>query len=86
MSQLFKEKFIRKVKINVFFNNLGPFAAALVNRYSFRIVALIGSVIAIISNFCTSLSTNLVTVICVYGIVGGIGNGMIYISGVIAVI
>lgn len=68
-----------------FYLIVGPFASALANRYGFRLVAIIGSVLGsvafVISYFATS-----VTFLCIsYGVLGGIGFGFIYVPAVITV-
>lgn len=64
---------------------LGPLGAALVNRFGFRIVGITGSIIAIISTLGASWSQSFEAVVVIYGVIGGIGNGMVYICGIIAV-
>ncbi|XP_058802122.1 monocarboxylate transporter 3 isoform X2 [Phymastichus coffea] len=66
-----------------FYLMAGPFVSALANRYGFRLVAIVGSVIAclsfVLSHFATSIEFMYVT----YGIMGGIGAGLIYVPAVI---
>lgn len=63
----------------------GPFIAALVNRYGYRKIGVIGSFIAAGSCFLTSYTTSLYVCIIAYGIIGGLGYGMIYVPSVIVV-
>ncbi|XP_063225635.1 monocarboxylate transporter 3 isoform X2 [Bacillus rossius redtenbacheri] len=61
----------------------GPFVSALANRYGFRLVTIAGSAIATAA-FVASLSASSLELLCLtYGIVGGIGFGMIYVPAVI---
>lgn len=64
---------------------LGPFAAALVNKFGYRIVGIIGTVLASASTAVSVLCNNLTTISLLYGIIGGIGFGMIYMTAVVAV-
>ncbi|XP_011504318.1 PREDICTED: monocarboxylate transporter 12 isoform X2 [Ceratosolen solmsi marchali] len=61
----------------------GPFVSALANRYGFRSVAILGSLVAccafVLSYFATSIEFMYVS----YGILGGIGAGLIYVPAVI---
>lgn len=63
----------------------GPFVSALSNRYGFRTVTIVGSVLGAtslsLSIFATSVEFLYVTV----GIIGGIGFGLVYVPSVIAV-
>ncbi|XP_014205911.1 monocarboxylate transporter 4 [Copidosoma floridanum] len=62
----------------------GPFVSALANKFGFRLVAILGSVIAslafVLSYFVTSIEVMCLT----YGVLGGIGAGLIYVPAVIA--
>ncbi|KAI4464034.1 monocarboxylate transporter [Holotrichia oblita] len=61
----------------------GPFSAALVNRFGFRWVVSIGCVVSSASCFCTGLSARWYQMILAYGVLGGIGFGMMYVSAII---
>ena len=65
---------------------VGPIVSALTNRYGCRIVCMIGSVIAtvafILSAFCSNSVSNLMFT---YGVLGGIGFGLIYLPAVVCV-
>lgn len=71
-------------RINTFLF-LGPFAASLVNNYGYRIVGIIGSIISIASIFVTSFSKSIYLIHFIYGVMGSIGFGLIYMPAVIAV-
>ncbi|KAJ8674038.1 hypothetical protein QAD02_005300, partial [Eretmocerus hayati] len=66
-----------------FYLMAGPFVSALANRYGFRSVAVLGSVIAcsafVLSHFARSINVMFLS----YGILGGIGAGLIYVPAVI---
>ncbi|XP_075227171.1 uncharacterized protein LOC142327751 [Lycorma delicatula] len=61
----------------------GPFVSALANRYGFRLVTILGSIIACIAFVISSFATNVEFLILWYGIIGGIGFGMIYVPAVL---
>ncbi|XP_076251310.1 monocarboxylate transporter 5-like [Rhynchophorus ferrugineus] len=63
----------------------GPFASAIANRYGFRLVALIGTVLGTAA-FVLSYFARSVEFLCItYGLLGGIGFGFIYVPSVITV-
>ncbi|XP_063991262.1 monocarboxylate transporter 14 [Diachasmimorpha longicaudata] len=66
-----------------FYLMAGPFVSALANRYGFRLVAMVGSVIScvafILSSYCSSVELLCIT----YGLIGGVGGGLIYVPAVI---
>uniref|UniRef100_A0A8D9BUH3 Monocarboxylate transporter 12 n=1 Tax=Cacopsylla melanoneura TaxID=428564 RepID=A0A8D9BUH3_9HEMI len=61
----------------------GPFVSALANRYGFRTVSIIGSVLGGLSFVVSSFSTSVEFLYVSYGIMGGIGFGLIYVPAVI---
>ncbi|CAB3367154.1 Hypothetical predicted protein [Cloeon dipterum] len=63
----------------------GPFVSALSNRYGFRAATILGAVLGAIG-FSVSYFADSVTFLYLsYGIVGGVGFGLIYVPAVIAV-
>ncbi|XP_060523862.1 monocarboxylate transporter 12 [Cylas formicarius] len=63
----------------------GPFASALANSYGFRLVAILGSLVSA-SAFGLSYFATSVEFLCItYGVLGGIGFGLIYVPSVIIV-
>ncbi|RZB40364.1 monocarboxylate transporter 10 [Asbolus verrucosus] len=63
----------------------GPFASAVANRYGFRLVAIVGSVLGAAA-FALSYFATGVQYLCVtFGVLGGIGFGFIYVPSVITV-
>jgi len=67
----------------------GPVVAAIANRFGFRIVAIVGSIVAsvgILGAWYLCLGGPAVgALLGLYGVVGGVGFGMIYVPAVIAV-
>ncbi|CAH1390224.1 unnamed protein product [Nezara viridula] len=61
----------------------GPFVSAIANRYGFRFTGILGAVIASGSFAAASYATNIETMWLIYGFIGGIGFGMIYVPAVI---
>lgn len=68
-----------------FFCLSGPFIAALVNRFGYRKIAVIGSLLASASCLLTSISSSLYLTFLTHGVMGGLGFGFIYVPAVIAV-
>ncbi|XP_033228511.1 monocarboxylate transporter 10-like isoform X2 [Belonocnema kinseyi] len=66
-----------------FYLMAGPFVSALANRYGFRPVAILGSVISCIAFVLSSFSFSVEYLYFTYGILGGIGAGLIYVPAVI---
>ncbi|XP_018573059.1 monocarboxylate transporter 7 isoform X1 [Anoplophora glabripennis] len=63
----------------------GPFASAIANRYGFRLVAILGSLMGATA-FAVSYYSTSVTFLCIsYGVLGGIGFGFIYVPSVITI-
>lgn len=63
----------------------GPFASAIANRYGFRLVAIVGSVLGAASFLVSYFATSVQYLWITYGILGGIGFGFIYVPSVITV-
>lgn len=63
----------------------GPFVSAMANRWGFRVVTIIGSIVAATAFAIASQAPNLPFLFVVYGVIGGIGFSMIYIPAVIVV-
>ncbi|KAH0955530.1 hypothetical protein HN011_010929 [Eciton burchellii] len=66
-----------------FYLMAGPFVSALANRYGFRLVAILGSVISCIAFVLSYFSTSIEFLYVSYGVIGGIGAGLIYVPAVI---
>lgn len=63
----------------------GPFTAALVNKFGYKRIAVLGSIIASISCFLTAECSSLPLIYLTTGLLGGTGFGMMYLTAVIAV-
>ncbi|KAF2895374.1 hypothetical protein ILUMI_10798 [Ignelater luminosus] len=63
----------------------GPVISALTNRFGYRVVSILGGLISCASILLTSFSTQLITVLLVYGIGGGVGFGMMYMPSIIVI-
>nr|XP_022913330.1 monocarboxylate transporter 3-like [Onthophagus taurus] len=63
----------------------GPISAALVNTFGYRVVVILGTTLASIAYSLTALTQRLYQLIIAYGILSGLGFGMMYVSAVIAV-
>ncbi|XP_072755176.1 monocarboxylate transporter 12 isoform X1 [Anoplolepis gracilipes] len=66
-----------------FYLMAGPFVSALANRYGFRLVTILGSVISCIAFVLSYFSTSIEFLYISYGAIGGIGAGLIYVPAVI---
>ncbi|KOX78835.1 Monocarboxylate transporter 12 [Melipona quadrifasciata] len=66
-----------------FYLMAGPFVSALANRYGFRLVAILGSVISCSAFVLSYFSTSIEFLYVSYGVLGGIGAGLIYVPAVI---
>lgn len=63
----------------------GPFVSAMANRWGFRPVTIIGSIIGSAAFAVSSQATSVAFLYITYGLIGGIGFSMIYIPAVITV-
>ncbi|XP_075975046.1 monocarboxylate transporter 14 [Anticarsia gemmatalis] len=63
----------------------GPFVSALANKYGFRVVTIIGSLISSSAFALSYLATSVEYLYMVYGVIGGIGLCMIYMPAVLTV-
>ncbi|CAG2058210.1 unnamed protein product, partial [Timema podura] len=61
----------------------GPFVSALANRYGFRLVTILGSILGTVGFLASSFATDVEFLFVSYGIIGGIGFGLIYVPAVI---
>ncbi|RLU23535.1 hypothetical protein DMN91_003740 [Ooceraea biroi] len=66
-----------------FYLMAGPFVSALANRYGFRRVAILGSAISSFAFVLSYFSTSIEFLYISYGVIGGIGAGLIYVPAVI---
>ncbi|CAG4975300.1 unnamed protein product [Parnassius apollo] len=63
----------------------GPVVSALCNKYGCRAVCVAGSLIATVAFALSTLSKSVTMMMLTYGLIGGIGFGMIYLPSVVAV-
>lgn len=63
----------------------GPFVSALANKYGFRVVTIVGSVISSAAFALSYYATSVEYLYIVYGVLGGIGSCMIYMPAVLTV-
>ncbi|CRK96937.1 CLUMA_CG010346, isoform A [Clunio marinus] len=68
-----------------FYLIVGPFVSALSNRYGFRKVTILGSLIAAAAFFLSSFASTPIELYLSYGVMGGIGFCFIYMPSVIIV-
>ncbi|CAH2084907.1 unnamed protein product [Euphydryas editha] len=63
----------------------GPFVSALANKYGFRVVTIVGSLISSAAFAISYFATSVEYLYLVYGVVGGIGFCMVYMPAVLTV-
>ncbi|XP_005112911.2 uncharacterized protein LOC101848490 [Aplysia californica] len=64
---------------------VGPLVSALTNRFGCRLVIIVGSVVAGGAFMVSAFSPNVTVLILTYGVVGGIGFGMMYLPAIVSV-
>ncbi|UYV83096.1 hypothetical protein LAZ67_22002204 [Cordylochernes scorpioides] len=65
--------------------SVGPLVSALTNRFGCRPVSIAGSVIACVSFLLSTLAPSVDVLMVTYGILGGIGLGLIYLPAIVSV-
>lgn len=63
----------------------GPLISASVNQFGFRKTAISGAFLSSISIMCSSFVDNYIAFLILFGILGGLGNGLVYCSSIIIV-
>jgi len=66
-------------------NLLAPIASALCNRWGCRPIGIIGSFIAAIAVAASVFSPNVYTMWLLFGFIGGIGMGLVYLPSIVMV-
>ncbi|XP_071454654.1 monocarboxylate transporter 5 [Hetaerina americana] len=67
-----------------FYLMAGPFVSALANRFGFRLVTILGAAVGCAAFMISGLFATSVNFLCItYGVIGGIGFGLIYVPAVI---
>lgn len=61
----------------------GPFVSALANRYGFRLVTIVGAILGAAGFALSTMVSSVELMMVTYGLLGGIGFGMIYVPSVI---
>jgi len=64
---------------------VGPIASALTNKYGTRVVCIMGAVTSSFAIFISTYSPNVPFLMFSYGVVGGLGLGLMYVPAVVAV-
>ncbi|KAJ8674039.1 hypothetical protein QAD02_005301 [Eretmocerus hayati] len=63
----------------------GPVVSALTNKYGCRVVCMVGSVIGAVAFVLATFSKSVTMLMITYGMLGGIGFGLIYLPAVVCV-
>jgi MFS family permease len=64
---------------------VGPIVSALCNKFGCRAVCIAGSIMACVAFVLSTFSSSVVMLMIVYGVIGGIGFGMIYLPAIVMV-
>ncbi|XP_005109624.2 uncharacterized protein LOC101862144 isoform X3 [Aplysia californica] len=64
---------------------VGPFVSAMCARYGCRKVTMAGSVVSMVGFCLSTLSTSIEMLMVTYGVIGGVGFGMIYLPSIVCV-
>lgn len=71
--------------LNGTYLSIGPIAAALVNKFGCRPVAIAGAAFASVSFFISTFSPSIQCMILFYGFCGGVGFGLFYLPSIVMV-
>ncbi|KAI1289986.1 Monocarboxylate transporter 14 [Halotydeus destructor] len=63
----------------------GPIVSALTNKYGCRLVTICGSIISCIAFLLAAISPDINCLLITYGVLGGIGFGLIYLPAIVSV-
>lgn len=63
----------------------GPLMSALVDRYGCRKMTILGSIVATIGFVAASYSNSITTLCITYGIIAGLGMGLLYVTCVVSI-
>ncbi|ELU15285.1 hypothetical protein CAPTEDRAFT_171191 [Capitella teleta] len=64
---------------------MGPIAGALANKFGCRPVTIVGSIWSTIAFFASTYSPNINVLILTYGVLGGMGFGLMYLPAIVIV-
>lgn len=65
--------------------HLAPIASALCNKFTCRLVGIIGSFIAALAVAASIFSPNIYIMWLLFGFIGGIGMGLVYLPSIVMV-
>jgi MFS family permease len=65
--------------------NTAPVASALCNKWGCRLIGIIGSIVASVAVAMSIFSPNIVVMWLSFGLIGGIGMGLVYLPSLIMV-
>ncbi|XP_067131694.1 monocarboxylate transporter 12-B-like isoform X2 [Centruroides vittatus] len=68
-----------------FYLSVGPLVSALTNRFGCRPVCMAGSIIACFAFLLSTLAPNVDVLMVTYGMMGGVGLGLIYLPAIVSV-
>ena len=66
-------------------NLSGPIVSWLITKFGLRAVSISGAIISCVALFLSTMSPNVISLMIIYGIIGGFGAGMIYLTSIIIV-
>ena len=64
---------------------VGPISSTLVNRLGARVTCITGAVVSAVAIFVSTYSVNVYMLMVFYGVLGGLGLGLMYVPAVTAV-
>lgn len=64
---------------------IGPIASVIINRFGCRVTCVLGSLVAAFGLALSSFSSSLEMMMITFGVIGGIGFGLIYVPAVVCV-
>jgi MFS family permease len=65
--------------------NTAPVASALCNKWGCRLIGIIGSIVASVAVAMSIFSPNIVVMWLSFGLIGGIGMGLVYLPSIVMV-
>ncbi|CAG2182529.1 unnamed protein product, partial [Oppiella nova] len=86
---LLNRKFHRNIILNYqlikYFYKSGVFVSGLTNRYGCRPITIVGSLISCVAFLLATVAPNSFVLLITYGIMGGVGFGLIYLPAIVTV-
>ncbi|XP_046580867.1 LOW QUALITY PROTEIN: monocarboxylate transporter 12-like [Haliotis rubra] len=71
--------------LNGSYLTIGPFVSMLVNKFGCRQIAITGAVVSSVALFVSTFSPNIALLTFLYGFMGGIGFGLMYLPAIVMV-